>query len=133
MVDKHGHIETVRGMTKLIKREMAVLSENDPDQLRDLVEQKETLAARLEAAGPEIEAFLARGDARAHTLRGALADLQQHLKRNSGHVSYMARACAELVAELTRNATADSLRGLYDRKGQTTAELSRPRDVDLSL
>lgn len=133
MADTDGHIKVVEAMTRLIERESAAVSHNDPDQLSTLVQEKEALAARLEAAGPEIEAFLTHDDARARSLRDALVELQRRLKRNSGHVSYMARACSELVAELTRNSTADTLRGLYNRKGKAATELSRPRDVDLSL
>ena len=133
MADTEKHIVAVEALTKVIKREMEAVSETAPEGLQKIVAEKEALAAQLEAAGPEIETLLGGDDARARRLRTALSDLQFHLKRNSGFVSRMARSCAEIVAELTRSSAAESLRGLYNRKGQTTPGLSRPKDVDLSL
>ncbi|MEM9972740.1 MAG: hypothetical protein AAF771_01070 [Pseudomonadota bacterium] len=133
MADTEKHIVAIEALTKVIKHELEAVSETDPERLQELVTEKEALAAQLEAAGADIERLLRGEGPDAQRLRSALANLQHHLKRNSGFVSRMARSCAEIVSELTRNSAAESLRGLYDRTGKVSHGLSRRQDVDLSL
>lgn len=118
-------------LTELLGRENDALRARDPHAVAALYEDKQALLKRLETRQPVVEPFLRESAEVTGQLRHHIRVLSQSLETNGALLQAMSEASQGIRAEVARVRERHSLRGMYDKSGQTIETgSSKPRGID---
>lgn len=125
----------VAELTALLERENDALLQGDVAAVVDLYPQKQVLLTRLETRQPVVEPFLHESAEVAAALRSRIQALATQINRNADLLSAMSDAARAIRLEVTRVRDRHSLKGMYDKSGQTTAPgaSATQREIDTNL
>lgn len=126
--------QLVTVLTDLLARENEALRQGDVDEVVNLFEDKQELLKRLETRQPVVEPFLRESAEITDTLRQRIRALAEQLELNSTLLSSMAEASQTIRAEVARVRDRHSLKGMYDKSGNSRdAGSRRTRHLDTNL
>ncbi|MGR3465960.1 hypothetical protein [Limimaricola sp.] len=119
VADEPGFDADIAALTDLLEAEIAEIRAGDLSRVIARLEEKTALAARLDAAGPEIGAAL--DDAEGDDLRARLDALSALIARDASLLERMRETTAEVNRELSRLRDRHGLGGLYGADGHRSA------------
>ncbi|EYD73659.1 flagellar protein FlgN [Limimaricola hongkongensis] len=119
VADAPGFDADIAALTDLLEAEIAEIRTGDLSRVAGRLEEKSALAARLDAAGPEIGAAL--DDEDGDGLRARLDALAALIARDAALLERMREITAEVNRELSRLRDRHGLGGLYGADGHRSA------------
>lgn len=125
---------TAVNLIQLLLEENEALRHADVAKVADLFPQKQELLQRIEIRQPVIEPFLRESAEVTEALRLRIRELAGAIEENSRLLASMAEAAQSLRGELDRVRERHSLKGMYDKSGQTRETgTRRKRGIDANL
>ncbi len=119
-------------LTELLEQEIAAVMGGDLERVQELIEEKQALVARLEAAGPGMKERLNRNDWHANDLREALTRLRDLMQRDTRVIERVVSVLKDVASQMLGDGA--GLGDLYDAKGNKKAPKSEaPKAFDVSL
>ena len=109
-------------LTALLEAEIAQIRAGELSGVTARLEEKAGLAARLDAAGPEVEAVLAQDDEAATALRDRLDALADLIARDAALLERMRETTGAVARDLERLRDRHGLGGLYGSDGHRSAK-----------
>lgn len=127
-------IQILTALSGVLSEENGALAKGDLDHVAGLYDEKSDLLKRLELRQPVIEPFLQASAEVTDVLRPRIRALAEQLEENSRLLAAMAEAAQSIRSEVARVRDRHSLKGMYDKSGQTfEARGPNKRGVDSKL
>lgn len=109
----------VEDLTALLAEENEALRAGDTARVAALFARKTEALHRLEVRQPVVEPFLRDSEEIAASLRGRLRALAAQIQQNAALLQSMSEAAQTIRTEVARVRDRHSLRGMYDKAGQS--------------